>query len=88
MKVKTISMDDLGPKNEKEAVIFAEEKFVVDCQYLINFSMKSGIFRDKLKERLGRRFMKRIFETGNISIRDLAAIFHILGKECRIVIDE
>jgi len=91
MKVRTISKDDFGPKNKEEAMVYAEEKFRVYTQYAINVEMdKRQVSEQQLRHLLNadNEFMTRIFETGDITIRELAKIFYVLGKECRLVIDD
>jgi len=86
IKVKTISVDDFGPKNETEERIFAEQKFRVYVQFLIKRTMnRKNISEKELAEKLGTTefHVNQFFSPKcNIKVLDLAAIFWALGEEC------
>lgn len=74
-----------GPRNKKEAIVFAEEKLRVDIQHELFKAMKrNGVSVSQLARRLGIGIydVERFFSSGcDISIKLLARIFHVLGEE-------
>lgn len=72
-----------GPRNDEEAAIFAEESFRVDVQCLIHQKMlEKGIGRREIAKRLGIpvvEFNKFFGHECDVTVRELAAIFHVLG---------
>ena len=74
-----------GPKNAKEAKIFAEEQFRVDVQHAIQAAMNAAdASRENLAGRLGWSVerVNRIFEDEcDLSVRELGQISHALGVQ-------
>lgn len=72
-----------GPRNDEEAAVFAEESFRVDVQALIHQKMlEKGIGRREMAKRLGistREFNQFFGHECDMTVRELAAIFHALG---------
>lgn len=83
-----IGVGGLGPKNNNEARIFAEEKFRVGVQFMIQSTMrKKNVSQKELARRLNisEARISRFFSPGcNITVRNLARIFHALGEECTL----
>lgn len=77
-----------GPRNEEEALVFAEENFRVDVQHQIHRIMGvQGISDKDLAERLGltEEDVESFFgDDAMIDFRMLARIFHVLNTRCKL----
>lgn len=76
----------IDPRNESEREIFAIEGFRVDVQYRIHKVMRRrGVTQRELARRLKlseSRVSQFFSDECNITIRQLAKIFHALEDEC------
>lgn len=77
-----------GPKDKREAEVFALENVRADMQYAIVSLMNHlGVSRKELAERLGctaANISQILSEDGNPKLDTIARIFHALGDEARI----
>lgn len=75
----------LGPRNEAEKLIYAEERFIVEIQYVIKSVMhEKKITNRQLSQLTGidEGHISRILTTGhNTTIRTLAQMFYSLSDE-------
>lgn len=77
-------MIKFGPRNNKEKVIFAQEKLRVDLQYALFDAMKKfGISKKTFKNKP----FNHVFESSfNPNLQEIATLFHECGFELEIVV--
>lgn len=77
-----------GPKNSREATIFAEEALRVDVQHRLQTVMNQlGVSQSELAQRMGvsEAHVSQLFASKmNVTLRTLARVFKALGDECII----
>src|SRR5262247_1710863 len=82
------TMLSLGPRDAKEAEVFAVERFRVDIQHHVQMLMnRRGMTQKQLAEKLGiseARVSQFFSHDCNITMKGLARIFHALDAECSI----
>jgi DNA-binding phage protein len=79
---------NLGPKNQTEEVVFAEENFRVDVQHrILSVMNKLNVSRAELARRMGKseQHVSQLFaSSANPTVKTIARIFYALGDECFI----
>ena len=78
----------VGPKNEREAVVFAVEALRVDFQVLLHKAMlEAKVTHQELARRLGVKgatIRELLEEKGNPRLTLLAKAFHALGRRINL----
>jgi transcriptional regulator with XRE-family HTH domain len=81
----TMNMN-FGPKDEREAALFAQENLRVDVQHRLQTVMNHlGVSQSELASRLGtsEAWVSQLFGSRmNMTVRTMARVFHALGDEC------
>lgn len=85
-------MSRFGPKNDREAEIFAATSLITRVQYEIEKAMKRGGLTQKdLADRLNvtpPRVNQMLNDNGNMTLRTLARIAHVLDLNIRLLTAE
>lgn len=87
----------LGPKNEEEALIFAQEGLRVDFQVALHeLMLEQGITKEELWEKLndtsimaiGLSNVDALFsDESDLTLHDIAAVLHVLGRRLKITFE-
>lgn len=88
--MKPFKKANIGPQNEHEKLIFAAEQFRIDTQHEIQKLMHIKEV-DELdlatKLNLSYKQVKKYFsDEYDLSLREVAKIYYVLGEECHIKI--
>ena len=77
-----------GPKNAKEAEVFAIEELIAETQYCIQSVMKEkGVRRSELAKRLGcsaANVTRMLSEDSNLTLESIARVLHAVDDKCMI----